>query len=149
MKVFLLEDVVKVGKKHQVVEVKDGFAKNFLFAKKLALIYSEKNKSKIDKILLNVLTKRDEDLLALNLLKQTLDKLQLVFYLKYNETNHKEYHRISHHHIIKELKEKHQLELSKYAFKDRQTFGIGAHQVKIYLTKDVVATLNFTVQASK
>ena len=36
MKVILLEDVKSVGKKGDVVEASEGYAKNFLFKKKLA-----------------------------------------------------------------------------------------------------------------
>ena len=39
MKVILLTDIKGKGKKDQVVEVSDGYARNYLFAKKLAIAY--------------------------------------------------------------------------------------------------------------
>lgn len=49
MKVILLQDVKSVGKKGQTVNVSDGYAHNFLFAKKLAL---EANKSNLNELAL-------------------------------------------------------------------------------------------------
>ena len=39
MKVLLLQDVAGVGQKNDVVEAKDGYARNFLLPKKLAVVY--------------------------------------------------------------------------------------------------------------
>ena len=37
MKVILLEDVKSIGKKGEIIEASDGYAKNFLFKKKLGI----------------------------------------------------------------------------------------------------------------
>jgi large subunit ribosomal protein L9 len=43
MKVILKEDILNLGKAGQIVNVKDGYARNFLFPKGLALLADEKN----------------------------------------------------------------------------------------------------------
>lgn len=43
MKVILLEDVKSVGKKGELVEVSDGYARNFIFKKKLGIEATPKN----------------------------------------------------------------------------------------------------------
>ena len=43
MKVILLEDVKSLGKKGELVEVNDGYARNFIFAKKLGVEATPKN----------------------------------------------------------------------------------------------------------
>ncbi len=41
MKVILIEDVEKLGVQGQVVDVKPGFARNYLIPKKLAWVYND------------------------------------------------------------------------------------------------------------
>ena len=50
MKVILLENVRKVGSIGEVIEVKRGFARNFLIAKKKALFASKENVNEVEKI---------------------------------------------------------------------------------------------------
>ena len=50
MKIILLENVRKVGSIGDVIEVKRGFARNFLISKKKALFASKDNVKEVEKI---------------------------------------------------------------------------------------------------
>lgn len=50
MKVILLQDMDKLGYKHEVVQVKNGYGRNFLLPKKLGIIANAPNMAKLDKI---------------------------------------------------------------------------------------------------
>lgn len=58
MKVILLQDVPKVGKKDQVLEVKEGYARNFLFTKKLAVEATPANMKELQRQEKSVLTRQ-------------------------------------------------------------------------------------------
>ncbi len=60
MKVILLENIRKVGSIGEVIEVKRGFARNYLIANKKALYASKENISEVEKIK-NELNKKDLD----------------------------------------------------------------------------------------
>ncbi|MDX1665648.1 MAG: 50S ribosomal protein L9 [Saprospiraceae bacterium] len=50
MDVILLQDLEKVGEKHTIVNVKDGFGRNYLIPRKLAIIANESNRQKLDEL---------------------------------------------------------------------------------------------------
>ena len=88
MKVILLTDVSKLGRKYEIKEVSNGYAANFLFPKKLAELAS---KSKLKEI--KVLKKRHDDekeiqaeLLAKNF--ESLEKATATVSAKANEQGH-------------------------------------------------------------
>ena len=58
MKVILLENITKIGSIGEVIEVKRGFARNFLIANKKALYVSKENIKEVEKIK-NELNKKD------------------------------------------------------------------------------------------
>ncbi len=45
MQVILLEDVKKLGKKGEIVEISDGYARNFVLPKKLGVEANSKNRN--------------------------------------------------------------------------------------------------------
>ncbi|MCB0561069.1 MAG: 50S ribosomal protein L9 [Phaeodactylibacter sp.] len=50
MDIILLEDIEKVGDKHEVVSVKPGYARNYLIPQGLALVANDTNRGKLDDI---------------------------------------------------------------------------------------------------
>lgn len=48
MKVILLKDIAGVGKQRQILDVKSGYANNFLFAKGLAVVANDENMKKLN-----------------------------------------------------------------------------------------------------
>ena len=60
MKVILLENVRKIGSIGEVIDVKRGFARNYLISKKKALFASKENIKEVEKIK-QELSKKDQD----------------------------------------------------------------------------------------
>ncbi len=50
MEIILLKDVDKLGDKHEVLTVKDGYGRNYLIPQGLAIIANESNMAKLDEI---------------------------------------------------------------------------------------------------
>lgn len=81
MRIILLQDIRKLGKKWDIKDVPDGYARNLLLAKRLALPATPENLNKR-----NLLVKSEEETLAqLKLAAQKLSKEPLIFKLKSDE----------------------------------------------------------------
>lgn len=51
MKVIMLQDVDKVGDKHEVIEVKNGFGRNYLLPRGLAIIANQSNMGRLNEMI--------------------------------------------------------------------------------------------------
>ena len=82
MKVILLKDVKKQGKKDEIIEVSDGYANNFLIKNGLAVRYTD---GSINKLNHELKTKQDEEdklVEELNKVKQEIENKKIDFTVK-------------------------------------------------------------------
>ena len=88
MKVILLENIQKVGTIGEIIEVKRGYARNFLISKKKALFASKKNIKEVDKIKADL---NKKDLEKKKFAKEIFEKLKnKKFTIKKLSTENKE-----------------------------------------------------------
>ncbi len=141
MKVILLKDVPNLGKKNDLVEVNDGYAKNFLFKKKLAVPNTQTSVDRLNKDLEHEQELYQEGVYEAELLKKKLESLSPTFYLNSNHGN--AFGEISAKHLIEEINKDEKL-ITKYMLSEKG-WGLGPHNVKIKVHKDVVAIVKINV----
>ena len=146
MKVVLLQDVKSLGKKDAVVEVSDGYARNFLFSKKLAVEATKAN--------LNVLKQQQaaaarlaaEQLEAAKVQAENLAKVKVVIEVKVGG-NGKLFGAVSSKEIAEALKEQQGLDVDKKKIiLDEPIKTVGEKEVDVRLHKEVTAKLKVEVK---
>jgi large subunit ribosomal protein L9 len=149
MKVILLQDVKNVGKKDQIVEVSDGYGRNFLIARKLAVMLTDKGLQIRDEknaaIQNEENRKRDE---ALKVAEQ-LKGIDLEFLGKFSGDG-RMFGSISPKQIVEQLKDKYNITVDKRKFIDHYAVNaVGFTRLKIELSKGVVGIINVHVSEQK
>ena len=130
MKVILTTNIKKLGKVGELVNVRDGFARNFLFPQKKALRNTKNNKEYFDKIRdqINVKEKKkkDDSLMLLNNLKDIN-----IEFIREADENNQLYGAVSKKEIQKFLEEKN-IKLLSDDIKIAQTIrSLGEHFIEI------------------
>ena len=146
MKVILLEDVKSLGKKGQIVNVSDGYARNMIIPKKLGLEATEKNLND-----LKLKQKHEEKVAAQKLqdarqMASDLEKIQITVAMKAGEGG-KVFGSIAAKEIAQAAKDQHGLDLDKKKIQLSEpikTFGM--HEVPIKLHTQVTGRLYVLVQ---
>src|SRR6185312_14870457 len=88
MEVILKEDVEKLGHRGEIVKVAEGYGRNFLLPRKLAIEASRANKAVIEQMKAAAVRKSDKEKTGAKALAQQLNDVQLTFERKVGEKDH-------------------------------------------------------------
>ena len=145
MKVILLENVRKVGSIGDVIDVKRGFARNFLISKKKALFASKENIKEVENIK-NELSKKDQE--KKKDAKLIYEKIQNKEYtVKKLATENKElYGSVKPTEIAKTLNELEKIEINPSLIQPvKEIKSIGTFKVILNLHPEVQSTISIKV----
>ena len=145
MKVILLQDVKTVGKKGDIVEVSDGYAKNFLFKKKLGVEASAASMNDLKLKKANEEKVAAENLAAAKDFAEVLSKKTVIVKLKAGEGG-KTFGSVSSKEIALEAKSQFDFDIDKKKIVLTEAIkNFGMYEVPIKLHPQVTATLKVKV----
>ena len=145
MKVILLENLRKIGSIGEVIDVKRGFARNFLIANKKALYASKENIKEVEKIK-NELGKKDLE--KKKVAKEIFDKIKLKEYVikKLSTENNELYGSVKPTEISKIIKDKDGIEIAPSMIQLMDDIkSLGSFKVNINLHSEVQAEVKIKV----
>ena len=145
MKVILLEDVKSLGKKGQIVNVNDGYARNFILPKKLGLEATGKNLNDLKLQNANKEKLAQEALEAAQELAKKIEAGKIVVLIKVGEGG-RTFGSISTKEIAIEVKNQMGYDIDKKKIQLKDAIKtLGTHNVPIKLHQKVVAELKVNV----
>ena len=149
MKVILLENLKKVGSIGDIIEVKRGFARNFLISKNKALYASKENINQVEKIK-SELSKKDNE--KMKEAKKILEKINKKEYQikKLSTENNELYGSVKPTEISKLIFEKNKLDIKPSMIQPiKEIKALGKFKVKISLHSEIDAEIFIDVQTSE
>jgi large subunit ribosomal protein L9 len=145
MKVILLENLKKIGSIGEIIEVKRGFARNFLISNKKALYASKENISQVEKIKSD-LSKKDSE--RKKLANETLNKINKKEYevKKLSTENNELYGSVKPTEISKLIYSVEKIDIKPSMIQPVQEIKtLGKFKVKIFLHSEVDAEISINV----
>lgn len=146
MKVVLNQDIKGVGKKHQLVEVSEGYARNFLLPKKLASVADNKNINESKNKISSIQFKKQTELEQANELKVKIEKEVVKLKHKTGE-NGRLFGSVTEKEIADEINKKLEININKKKIIMKNAIKqLGAYEVSIKLYEGVIAKIKVVVE---
>ena len=149
MKVILLENLKRIGSIGEVIDVKRGFARNYLIANKKALYASKENVSKVEKIKSELSKKDNERKLEAKTIAEKINKK--VFNIKKLSTENNElYGSVKPTEISRLIQDFEKIEIKPSMIQPvKDIKSIGKFKVKISLHLEVDAEITIEVSPAE
>ncbi len=145
MKVILKADIKGVGKKDEVINASDGYARNFLFPKNLAVEANTENMNKLKAQKDANQFKKDTEKEEAKKLAEKLKKIMVTIKVKTGE-NGKIFGGVSAKEIAENLETQHNIKIDKKKIELKETIKtLGTQMVNIKLFDGVVGTIKVNV----
>ena len=145
MKVILKENIKGVGKKDEIINASDGYARNYLFPKNLAVEANATNLSKLKTKQDSENYKKNQEKEEAKSLAEKLEKVRLRFNVKTGE-NGKVFGGVSSKEIAEKLEKDYNFKVDKKKMELKETIKtLGITKVNVKLYEGVIASLNIEV----
>ncbi|MDE5602758.1 MAG: 50S ribosomal protein L9 [Helicobacter sp.] len=146
MKVLLLQDVKGLGKKGEICEVKDGYGKNFLIAKKMADFATNEVVNRYKAAQKKALEMAAEEKALMEMTAKKIEEITLKMSQKVG-ANGSLYGAITKEDIAQSLLEKHRLNIDKKTLELKNPIkSTGVYEVEVKLGQGICAILKVDVE---
>ena len=147
MKVILLQDIKNVGKKDEIINANDGYARNFLFPKNLAIEATKDNLLKLQAKKDSKVHKKNLEIEEFKKLAEKISKLVLEIRVKAGE-NGKIFGGVTSKEISEELNNQYKIQVDKKKIVLKETIkNIGRFTVDIKFGDGINAKLTLNVMS--
>ncbi len=147
MKVIFLKDTPNQGRRGEVKEVSDGFAKNFLIAKGFAQVATVDMQNRLNKEAKEQEAKKQKQILNAQSLKQDLEKKTFSVKVKVGAKG-QIFGAVHEKEIVVAVNSKHSTEFEKSQIEIASPIKtLGEHTIKIKLAPGVLASVKINVEA--
>ena len=145
MKVILLKDVKGQGKKDQIINASDGYARNFLFPKNLAVEANAENMAKLKSKNESIAYKKNQEKEEAKKIADKMGKILLKIKVKSGE-NGKIFGGVSSKEIAENLEKQYSIKIDKKKIELKETIKtLGSTTVNVKLYEGVLGKLKLDV----